>query len=677
MWHMDKRIKIFAGGLVAVLVLAFGIWFWSLGAVASEDVPAIRVETTKQSVEFKQKDSADWRRVETAQEVGIGDMVRTDKDGAAQIRWGDRGVTRLDPDTTLTIEEVPSDPSSVTHAAIRLKLETGRVWSRVLKLFGPESAFEVKTNSVVATVRGTAYGTSITGSSTAVMVNEGVVEAAPSKGGNGSFVRQGKLGEFGGDGSLRNLRDLGPQDEWAGANQKLDQIFDEDLANEAAMRFGRLQKPAPEWLTELSEDMRLRFAGNSRDTLSGYYARRRIAALALGRNVSVESVNKLVPMMSGKNRELALGNVRLALQMVRTPAVGKRFGDPGVRRLNALETLRTGLLSDGIPGEIDARLVYLSESMVRAWSDNDGKNIASLQLDISDMRLQIANSPDLSDAARNTLDRDALALLDPGGVPAAGASSTSGVTITSTSTTETQGQDSSQTPAGQARPPIQVTNPNTPTGSVVQPETSCDYRLLTLMAKPDRGIKVGDAVSLSLYGNCPDGRTDDLTRQASFNPGLTTDGKIDGSVFYPAKDGTIRIFAALQLNGRTRSADTSITVDKTPKRLTGVKVTAIGPTTITTGQSVPLQATAAYSDGSTSDVTYQCQWMTSNARLAMVTNQRLQSLSGTGDVSATCNYSENGANVFGSIMVTIQLDPALQPRTTNPTGQKLPGFTLY
>ncbi|MFA5185873.1 MAG: FecR family protein [Patescibacteria group bacterium] len=672
---MEKRIKLIAGGLFAVLVLAFGIWFWSLGAVASEDVPAIRVETTKQSVEFKQKDSADWKKVETAQEVGVGDMVRTDKDGAAQIRWGDRGVTRLDPDTTLTIEEVPADPSSVTHAAIKLRLETGRVWSRVLKLFGPESAFEVKTNSVVATVRGTAYGTSITGSSTAITVNEGVVEAAPSKGGNGTFVRQGKLGEFGGDGSLRSLRDLGPQDEWAGANRNLDKIFDEDLANETAMRFARLQKPAPEWLTELSEDMRLRFAGGSKD-LSGYYARRRIAALALGRNVSMESISRLVPTMVGKSRELTLGNVRLALQMVRTPAVGKRFGDPGVHKLDALETLRTALLTDGMPGEIDARLVYLSESIVRAWSDNDGKNVGSLQRDVSDLRLQISNSPDLSGGARNKMDRDALALLDFGGVPVAETSSTTEGTAASTSTPETQGQDSTQTPSG-SQPPNQVTNPKSPAGSVVKPETSCEYRLLTLMAKPDRGIKVGDAVSLALYGNCPDGRTDDLTGQASFNPGLTTDGKIDGRVFYPAKDGTIRIYATLQLNGRMRSADTSITVDKTPKRLTGVKVLALGPTTITTGQSVPLQATAAYSDGSTTDVTYQCQWMTSNARLAMVSNQRLQSLSGTGDVSATCNYSENGVNVFGSIMVTIQLDPALQPRTTNPTGSKLPGFTLY
>jgi len=675
MWRMEKRIKLIAGGLFAVLVLAFGIWFWSLGAVASEDVPAIRVETTKQSVEFKQKDSADWKKVETAQEVGVGDMVRTDKDGAAQIRWGDRGVTRLDPDTTLTIEEVPADPSSVTHAAIKLRLETGRVWSRVLKLFGPESAFEVKTNSVVATVRGTAYGTSITGSSTAITVNEGVVEAAPSKGGNGTFVRQGKLGEFGGDGSLRSLRDLGPQDEWAGANRNLDKIFDEDLANETAMRFARLQKPAPEWLTELSEDMRLRFAGGSKD-LSGYYARRRIAALALGRNVSMESISRLVPTMVGKSRELTLGNVRLALQMVRTPAVGKRFGDPGVHKLDALETLRTALLTDGMPGEIDARLVYLSESIVRAWSDNDGKNVGSLQRDVSDLRLQISNSPDLSGGARNKMDRDALALLDFGGVPVAETSSTTEGTAASTSTPETQGQDSTQTPSG-SQPPNQVTNPKSPAGSVVKPETSCEYRLLTLMAKPDRGIKVGDAVSLALYGNCPDGRTDDLTGQASFNPGLTTDGKIDGRVFYPAKDGTIRIYATLQLNGRMRSADTSITVDKTPKRLTGVKVLALGPTTITTGQSVPLQATAAYSDGSTTDVTYQCQWMTSNARLAMVSNQRLQSLSGTGDVSATCNYSENGVNVFGSIMVTIQLDPALQPRTTNPTGSKLPGFTLY
>ncbi|MBI5654757.1 FecR domain-containing protein [Candidatus Uhrbacteria bacterium] len=675
---MDKRIKWFIGTLIVAVFLAFMVWFWSLGAVASEDVPQIRLEVSKPSVEVKRRDTADWITVETATEVQIGDSIKTDVGGEAEIRWGDSGVTRLDPATTLTVEAVPADPSSVTQSIIKLRVETGRVWSRVLKLFGPEAAFEVRTDNVVSTVRGTAFGVGLAGTSTEVMVNQGVVESAPVTGGNGVFVRQGRMGSFGDDGALRYLRDLNSTDTWAEVNRKLDETFDKALAEEVAIRFGRMQKPAPEWLTELSEDVHLGFAGDGAKHLAGYYARRRVAALALGRNSRFDK-DFLGMMDDPGEHERLLGQVRLALQLARHPEVAKKFGDPGGHKLDSLEDLRKFLLDDGKAGSIDARLIGLGEGMFKAWDNEDRSNEDWLKDQVGQVRDDLAKTEDMTEAVRYVLDRNALALLDIGSP----ASSTVETTSTQSEQPAAEAGDASE-PEKQTSVPVQTTtikpttvaNP-TMNAAQIQP-AACNYRSVTLTARPERGAKVGDAVTLALSGTCPDGTTNDLTAQARFNPGLPTDGKIDGRIFYPAKDGSIVLYGTTDIGGMTRVAKTTISVDKAAKKLMSLKVSALGPTTITTGQSVALQAMAEYSDGSTSDITYQCGWLTSDQRLAMVTNQRLQSLSGTGDVSATCNYTENGVTVFGSLMFTIVLDPALQPNLGKPPTQQYPGtYTIY
>lgn len=675
---MDKRIKWLIWSLVAAVFLAFIIWFWSLGAVASEDVPQIRLEVSKPSVEVKRRNAADWTKVETAIEVQIGDIIRTDVGGEAEIRWGDNGVTRLDPETSLTIEIAPSDPSSVTQSVIKLKLETGRVWSRVLKLFGPEAAFEVRTDNVVSTVRGTAFGVGLAGTSTEVIVNEGVVESAPIMGGNGVFVRQGRMGNFEGDGALRLVRDLGSADIWAEANRELDQAFDQALIKEVGVRFGRMQKPAPEWLTELSENLRLKIESHDAEWLAGNYAIRRTAALALGRGVSVEGVESMFRKAKGNHRERIIGTVRLAIVAARNPDFDKRFGDPGGHRLDALEILRDSLLNDGSAGGFDVRLINLGEGMFKAWADVDRSNEDWLKDQVARVRDDLAKTGDMNDAVRYVLDRNALALLDVGGhgPSAAEATSTPGEQpVTDAGSRGTSEKQTSVSGPLTVIKPVTTANPTT-NAAQTQP-TACNYRSVSLSARPERGAKVGEAVTMALVGICPDGTVNDLTAQARFNPGLPTDGKVDGRIFYPARDGSIVLYGTTEVGGLTRVSKTTVSVDKAAKKLASLKVSALGPTTITTGQSVALEAMAEYSDGSKSDVTYQCGWLTSNQRLAMVTNQRLQSLTGTGDVSATCSYTENDINVFGSLMFSIILDPALQPNLGKPPAQQYPGSYLY
>src|SRR5688572_17510849 len=155
---MNKsRILALGGGVIAILLLVIGgTWFWSVGSVAAEHLPSIRVQVVKGNVEYKTGDV--WSVVKDVQEVHAGNMVKTGADSEAEILWGDQGVTRLDQNTELVIDDAPVDGSGAESSVIRLKVNAGRVWNRMLKLLDVDSAMEVRTSDVVATVRGTSYG---------------------------------------------------------------------------------------------------------------------------------------------------------------------------------------------------------------------------------------------------------------------------------------------------------------------------------------------------------------------------------------------------------------------------------------------------------------------------------------------------------------------------------------
>ena len=109
------------------------------------------------------------------------------------------------------------------------------------------------------------------------------------------------------------------------------------------------------------------------------------------------------------------------------------------------------------------------------------------------------------------------------------------------------------------------------------------------------------------------------------------------------------------------SSTANLTVSVARRSLSKITVTATGPTSISTGERIPVHAMATYSDNSTADITYQCQWSTSDPRMALVSNAIFQHLQGTGTVSAICAYTENRVSLSGSLLFTITLDPSLQP----------------
>jgi hypothetical protein len=87
----------------------------------------------------------------------VDDRIETGADGKAEIAWTGYGRTILAANTKLTITAADYG-SNDDGIAARLKLEAGRVWTRLERLLSSGSSFEVKASNVVATVRGTSFG---------------------------------------------------------------------------------------------------------------------------------------------------------------------------------------------------------------------------------------------------------------------------------------------------------------------------------------------------------------------------------------------------------------------------------------------------------------------------------------------------------------------------------------
>jgi hypothetical protein len=89
-----------------------------------------------------------------------GDEIET-ASSTLTILFPETGVSRMEPGSRVTLVADPNAPSS-TNLFAELKLTAGSVWTRFERLLGPSEWFSVEANGVVATVRGTGFGVTLT-----------------------------------------------------------------------------------------------------------------------------------------------------------------------------------------------------------------------------------------------------------------------------------------------------------------------------------------------------------------------------------------------------------------------------------------------------------------------------------------------------------------------------------
>jgi hypothetical protein len=159
-------------GVVVLVLLAVSFGIWSSRKTQAQPIIQPWAEVLSDSLfELDATTREPKATIASGDELEIGDVLQTNNAGIATIHYPDGSVARIDPNTTFTID-THSYNSSTGQQSTGLKLEAGRIWSKVFELATPSSSWEVKTSNTVATVRGTAFGVSAEGNRTIIAGSE-------------------------------------------------------------------------------------------------------------------------------------------------------------------------------------------------------------------------------------------------------------------------------------------------------------------------------------------------------------------------------------------------------------------------------------------------------------------------------------------------------------------------
>jgi hypothetical protein len=146
---------------LAVVVVGACLGVVSIGGIASageaggsgdtEPLATLKVELP--NVEVKKADADAFKKAKDGQKLREGDTVRTDATGRAEVDYGGDAYTRLDVNTTFTVESLTDDQG---NRQVEGTIESGRTWNRTVALTESES-FEQSGGGATAAVTGTAF----------------------------------------------------------------------------------------------------------------------------------------------------------------------------------------------------------------------------------------------------------------------------------------------------------------------------------------------------------------------------------------------------------------------------------------------------------------------------------------------------------------------------------------
>ena len=179
-----KQGRMIASGLAAIFVCAICAGAWTVSRQLIVTPVHGRALVIYASGETTRTDArGESAPLNTGQFVERGDRIITGDKSAVIIQIGDSIMVRLQPKTELTMDTLLDSPET------GLSLNSGSVLARITKLKAGNS-FSVKTPTVVASVRGTAFSVS-TGETDTVAVTEGTVAVKILKTGEELPVHEG------------------------------------------------------------------------------------------------------------------------------------------------------------------------------------------------------------------------------------------------------------------------------------------------------------------------------------------------------------------------------------------------------------------------------------------------------------------------------------------------------
>lgn len=176
-FFMLKR-RTWAFGLAALLVLILGAFVMAQpgGSEATLVVSAGEVVVNQAGGAIFASSAETAVSTGEAVTVREGDTIRLNENASAQLRLQDGSTVDLFGGTTLAVSELATSDDSYRA---RFNLLSGKTLNRVVRLLRSDDAFEIKTPSSTASVRGTVFTVEVqTAEISHIVVDEGVVRVA-------------------------------------------------------------------------------------------------------------------------------------------------------------------------------------------------------------------------------------------------------------------------------------------------------------------------------------------------------------------------------------------------------------------------------------------------------------------------------------------------------------------
>ncbi len=137
----------------------------------------VRVVESRGDVEVTSATAGRRVPIRPGLELGAGDAVHTGPTGSVTLEFGDQSRLSVQSNSYLVLDTVSAYGSS-GMLDTRLRLQQGRVDSRIVRRQGLESHYEIWTPAAVSAVRGTRYRVSAADRRTRTEVIEGLVSVA-------------------------------------------------------------------------------------------------------------------------------------------------------------------------------------------------------------------------------------------------------------------------------------------------------------------------------------------------------------------------------------------------------------------------------------------------------------------------------------------------------------------
>lgn len=677
---MRKRFLIV---LVGAAAAGGAWWFWSLGSLPAETPFLIRLRIDKGPVEVRHAGQDSWQPAKTDEDVVPGDEVRTGPEGDATIVFEGNSESRLGKDSDIVIERAPQPALKTAPFVVELRLITGRVWSRVLRLLDIDDAFAVRTDSVVATVRGTAFDLQRNATGTVLWVSDAAVEVSgrsqagsvPSRE-SAPVMTEGFMARFDAGGNLLGTQAISEesrQGEWFLKNASRDATFVTDARASLRSRVNGLGGAAPgsltEGLTRLSERLHLTTDRRAAPERFGTYVLRRLnmilrtidsgsSGLAFQALTVFEGeLDALTGADADAYRKRAKGSVSRMLFLLQDVSPDS----PVYRMKQRLENLNLALTEND-----DIATAYAHLSSIESRLDEAGTLIAQSSLDgarnaldaarqgLGNVERDIDRLPDTAPQDRVRALRSKLNILKAREAAIRVRLETALEPPTSQlmtgSATDTEAVATTETlilPPGNVL--TATTTPTEPAGSAIV--------RITLAAQPNPAF-VGDTVKLVVTGYRADNTTADVTAKSQFSLSGKL-GTLNGPTYTSNAAGSVTINASYQSGGTTLKASVVMNVVVQPATLQSLELAPAGSATISFGQTLTFTATVHYSDGKSKDVTGQTTFTSSNTQVGTMSQNVFTAQSsvttqlpgGTSRVTGRYSDASGTATAFTDVQV--------------------------